>query len=246
MRFTGTSMKVFVTNFNNLENGFRDMVAYFLRKGIVPTVLDNQSSYPPLLKFYEEMKNEIDLVNVGYNGNTWVFWQAGFNTEENCADHYITTDGDCPPDPDCPEDLLEKMIAVLDEVPTAVKVSPGIRIDNIPDCYSRKADAIGCQVGLTNELPGTHPDIGDAAHKEIDVAGVKIYRSITDTTMTCWRAGYRGEGRLSTNDWQVEQYRMEAPYLVKHVPWYADSRVVSAEQRFYRSSPKLNGPVFGL
>ncbi len=234
-------MKAFVTNFNNLENGFRDMVTWFLNHGVRPTVLDNASSYPPLLKFYEKMKSDIDLVPVGFNGNTWVFWQHGFNTEENCKEHYITTDGDCPPDVDCPDDLIERMICVLDELTRAIKVSPGIRIDNIPDCYSRKADAISCQSSVAQS-----PDWGLSQSTAIEVAGVKIHRAITDTTMTMWRAGYRGEGRLSTNDWQTEQYRMEAPYLVKHVPWYANSSVTTPEQAFYRQANPLNGPVFGL
>jgi hypothetical protein len=233
---------VYLTNWNNLDTGFKMMVEWFLNRDMKVTVFDNQSSYPPLLEYYKQMAQDIDVIHVGKNANTWVFWQEGFNTEERTKTHYITSDADCPPDPDCPDDVIEKMCAVLDELPTCKKVSPGIRLDNLPDCYARKTDAIACQAGVASS-----PDWGVTQSEPIEVAGVKIRRAITDTTLTMWRAGERCPGRLSTSDWQQEQYRMDAPYLVKHVPWYADSARPTAESLFYRNAPDRKiGPVFGM
>lgn len=233
---------IFITNWNNLETGFRQLVDYFLAADMKVNVLDNKSSYPPLLDYYESINKVVNIIHVGYNANTWAFWQAGYNTEENTRTHYITTDADCPPDDDCPKDLIECMVAILDELPSAVKVSPGLRIDNLPDWYNRKKAAIDCQTAVAKS-----PDWGATASATVEVAGCKIHRAITDTTLTMWRGGFRGEGRFSTNDWQLEQYRMEAPYLLKHVPWYANSSAPTAESVFYRNAPdKLVGPVFGM
>lgn len=235
-------VKVFLTNFNNLETGFRAMVDWFLEREMKITVLDNTSTYPPLLKYYTQMSDKIEVIHVGYNANTWAFWQAGYNTEENTRLPYITSDADCPPDPDCPLDLVEKMLAVLDAVPAAVKVCPGLRIDNLPDWYDRKKQAIECQTSVAQS-----PDWGITQSDSIEVAGVKIHRAITDTTLTMWRGGVRSEGRLSTNDWQAEQYRMEYPYVLKHTPWYSDSSKPSVEALFYRAQPnRSTDPVFGL
>ncbi|MGH7749064.1 MAG: hypothetical protein ACREQ5_30505, partial [Candidatus Dormibacteria bacterium] len=91
-------------------------------------------------------------------------------------------------------------------------------------------------------------DWGKTASLPIQVPGLPtLYRAITDTTLTMWRGGVRKEGRLSTSDWQDEQYRMDAPYLVRHVPWYSDSRKPTPEAMFYRNAPgKVVGPNFGL
>lgn len=234
---------VFLTNWNNLETGFRQMVDWFLARDMKITVLDNKSSYPPLLEYYNEMAGKIDVVHVGKNAGTWAFWQEGFNTEENTRIPYITSDADCPPDSDCPLDLVEKMIAVLDALPNATKVSPGLRIDNLPDHYNRKKMAIECQTGVAHS-----PDWGKTQCEPFEVAGIKVCRSITDTTLTMWRGGERKIGRLSTNDWQDEQYRMEYPYVLRHTPWYADSSKPTDESLYYRSRPDImaGGPVFGM
>ena len=200
------------------------------------TVFDNASSYPPLLEYYRNLPKDVTLVNVGYNSGVWGFWQAKLNTEERTATHYITTDSDCPPDEVCPKDLVEKMVAVLDALPTCTKVSPGIRIDNIPEHYDRKKEAIACQVdcakiGEVIELPRLP----------------RMHKAITDTTMTLWRGGERCEGRISTSDSRVEQYRLDHPYVLRHVPWYANSSSPTAESLYYRNlRDKVNGPVFGM
>lgn len=227
---------VYITNYNNLETGFRMTVDWFLSLDMKVTVFDNKSSYPPLLEYYRNLPKGVTLVNVGYNSGVWGFWQAKLNTEERTVSHYITTDSDCPPDDICPKNLVEKMVAVLDSLPTCKKVSPGIRIDNIPDWYSKKQEALDCQVGCAK--------IGEP----IDFPGLpRMYKAITDTTMTMWRGGERGEGKISTSEWQLEQYRLDHPYVLKHVPWYANSAAPTAESLFYKGlRDKVNGPVFGM
>ena len=45
---------VFVTNFNNLERGFRRLLAWLRAAGYDNvTVVDNASTWPPLLEFYD-------------------------------------------------------------------------------------------------------------------------------------------------------------------------------------------------
>jgi hypothetical protein len=231
---------VYITNYNNLETGFRTTVNWFLNLGMKVTVFDNKSSYPPLLEYYSKLPYGVTLVNVGYNSGVWGFWQAKLNTEERTATHYITTDSDCPPDDICPKDLVEKMVSVLDAYPDIRKVSPGIRLDNLPDCYNRKADAIGCQTSL----PWTPA--------EDRGLGLKLFHTYTDTTMTMWRGGYRAPGRCSIADDNGGEtpdmsLRIDTPYVLKHVPWYANSACPTAESLFYRQlKDKVNGPVFGM
>jgi len=231
---------VYVTNWNNLDTGFRKLVDWFLDLGMLVTVFDNNSSYPPLLEYYRKLPKGVTLVNVGYNSGVWGFWQAKLNTEERTTTHYITTDSDCPPDDICPKDLVEKMVTILDSYPDIRKVSPGLRIDNIPDHYARKADAIGCQ----RSLP-----FRQAEDKGL---GLNLFHTYTDSTLTMWRGGYRAPGRCSTADDNGAEsidigLRMEAPYVLKHVPWYADSARPSAESLYYRSrKDHAGGCVFGM
>jgi hypothetical protein len=234
--------KLFITNWNQLETGFRELVDWFLTADMKVTVFDNASSYPPLLEYYDKMAGvpRFDVKRLPTNRGCWVFWQDGYNTVENTSEHFITSDADCPPDADCPKDLVEKMIAVLEAYPTCRKVSPRLRTDNLPDCYDRKADAICNQAAWFIQ--------GEPVPQ---IEGLpKLFHSHTDTTLTMWRAGNRQEGpppRLSTSDWGDEQYRMEYPYALKHAPWYQDSKHPSAEVLFYRNSKEnVGGQTWGL
>ena len=226
--------RVFITNWNQLSTGFQELVDWFLDVDMNPTILDNASTYPPLLEYYDQMADKIDVQRLLVNRGCWVFWQGGYNTEYNTSEHFITSDADCPPDADCPKDLVEKMIAVLEAYPTCLKVSPRLRTDNLPDCYDRKADAICNQAAWFIQ--------GEPVPQ---IEGLpKLFHSHTDTTLTMWRAGNRQDGpppRNSTSDWDDEQYRMEYPYALKHAPWYLDSKHPSKEILFYRNAEGNRG-----
>jgi len=61
-------VSIFITNKNRLDVGFRDQITWWLETGMTDiTVLDNGSTYPPLLKFYERLKAEYE----SYYSESW-------------------------------------------------------------------------------------------------------------------------------------------------------------------------------
>ena len=122
---------VYVTNFNNLDRGFRNLVDWLLQGGMPPIVLDNASTWEPLLRYYES--SGLTVIFCGSNLGPYAFWERGLHREQ--SERFIVTDPDVVPSADCPLDLIERMSIMLDK--NWKKVGPSLRIDNLPGCYPR-------------------------------------------------------------------------------------------------------------
>ena len=123
---------IWIINFNNLDRGFRRLVEWLRSAGMRNIgVLDNASTYPPLLEYYETC--DLQIVHTGGNFGNQILWNLGLAPKTR----FILTDPDLVPAPYCPLDLIGKMHDVADRFSPA-KVGPSLRIDNIPSCYSKK------------------------------------------------------------------------------------------------------------
>jgi hypothetical protein len=210
---------IFVTNKNRLDVGFRDQINWWLETGMTDiTVLDNGSTYPPLLKFYEEIKGRVRVIFIPNLGERapWAFWDLGYRDQFEDR-HVIVNDSDCCPDKDCPKDLIPKMFDVLEAYPDCKKVSAGLRIDNLPEHFKFRDKAID-------------EDKENWRHRvEPEIPGLpRLFHSHTDTSLTIYR-------NSKTVLWNDMQFRTDFPYVCKHYPWYTDSRPLHAteEERYY-------------
>src|ERR1700688_3432148 len=91
---------IYITNKNRLDVGFRAQINWWLDTGMRDiTVLDNGSTYPSLLKFYEEIKDRIFITTISNVGERapWAFWDLGFK-DKYPDSMVIVNDSDCPPD----------------------------------------------------------------------------------------------------------------------------------------------------
>jgi hypothetical protein len=118
---------VFINNRDNLERGFRRLVAWLLSVNASVVVIDNGSTYPPLLQYYEESK--LQIIHSGSNLGPYAFWHLGLHLEGR----FIVTDPDVVPSDECPADLIERMSAMMDK--GYKKVGPSLRLNNLPGCY---------------------------------------------------------------------------------------------------------------
>lgn len=203
----GKDIPIIINNFNRLTTLHQLIEALENRGYSNIYIIDNASTYPPLLDYYKQCPYKIFQLkeNLGFKA----LWKSGLN-KQLCKDYFVYTDSDVVPAPYCPDDFLDYFLVQLKRHPFARKVGFSLRIDNLPDCYAHKEEVI-----LTEKTYYTHLKDG-------------LYRAPIDTTF----ALYRPRIGLSRSR-SVEAYRTAYPYQAEHLPWYTDSSSLSEEEQYY-------------
>lgn len=173
-------------------------------------IIDNHSTYPPLLEYYNSCPYTVFRLNknVGFKA----IWETGIY-EQFKHDYYVYTDADMEIDEMCPKDFMNHFVDILEKYPTAQKVGFGIRIDDLPDSYTNKNKVIEWE--------------GQFWSNEIEPG---IYLAAVDTTFALYRPFCGG-----TADWNQKVFRTGSPYLIRHLPWYNLDESIS-EEKYYLSS----------
>lgn len=168
-------------------------------------LIDNDSSFPPLLDYLRETRHHV--VYLKENLGHLALWRAGLLDALGVTGQYIVTDPDLLPVENCPDDAIDVLSDTLDRYPDRVKAGFGLRIDDLPDHYPRKSEVIAWESKFwANEIaPG-------------------LYDADIDTTFALYRAGAPFSYGPSI--------RTGPPYLIQHIPWYADPARLSAEDAF--------------
>ena len=196
----------YIVNFCNLDRGFRRLVDWLLRAGMTNiTVIDNNSTWPPLLEYYQTMKG-ITLLRQSENLGHEAFWKLGYHQYQ--TERFIVTDPDIVPDEHCPLDLVYRMHQIMDRY--KAKVGPGLRTDNMhPNYFKHDFQIDWEQQFLANPTP----------RKE-------GHWALIDTTFALYEPGW--------GHWPEKCIRLGPPYLANHIPWMEDSAVPNAEREFYK------------
>lgn len=186
----------------------QDLIRWLRDAGISRiTILDNKSTYEPLLEYYRHLEDGVTVQYMNDNLGPWVFWDRKMH--EGTTSPYVVTDSDVVPADCCPKDLMDKLWGALQRHPTREKAGPGLRIDNLPDSFPGKQGHITAQEQYWKErLDG-----------ECFAAGI-------DTTFAMYKpkAGTSSEMHIGI--------RMDFPYVAEHRPWYMWP--VPEEERYYR------------
>ncbi len=204
---------IIINSFNRLTT-LRRLIASLEQRGLTNIhILDNCSTYPPLLEWYATEGGGYDIIRLPKNLGFKALWKHRPTRKRFCCDYYIYTDPDLELDPACPADVVARMFDLLkNRYPYAFKIGPSIRLDDLPDCYEHKAQVLRCE-----SCNFTRP-VGDG-----------LYRAPIDTTFALYRPRI-GLSRRSS----LESYRMAEPYRIRHLPWYEDSDNVTNEDRYYK------------
>ena len=206
---------VYICNRNRLDAGFRRLVEWLLSIGMESVnVIDNQSTYPPLLKYYEEMGDKIHVLRQDVNLGPRGFWQIKAY-HKNIATPYIYTDCDLVPAADCPDDVIAVMLAKLTKVepPEANggrKVGVSLRIDNLPDHFCKKDLVVKWEQKFWDES------------RRFDEQS--LYADV-DTTFAMYHP---------RQDFTYIGLRLDKPRSFEHVPWYSDESKPTDEDVYYR------------
>lgn len=171
-------------------------------------ILDNASTYPPLLAYYDALPDGVNVLRLPQNHGPYVLWQQ--RVHEVLETPYVLTDSDIVPAQGCPSDLVGRLYETMRRYPDASKVGPALRIDNLPDGYA-DADTVRKWESQFWEHP----------------VAPGVFAAPIDTTF----ALYPARADFSIND---RALRLGRPYIVEHTPWYAQEDALSDEERYYR------------
>lgn len=200
---------IIVNNFNRLSYLSRVIDSLRNRGYENLYVIDNNSTYEPLLDYYRESRLRVFYLNenVGY----LALWRTPIYKNFTHS-YYAYTDSDIEPAEDCPADFVTYFKQVLDRRADVAKVGFGLKIDDLPEHYSLRTEVIRHEMQF--HMRSVEPD---------------LYDSPIDTTMALYRPKAMG-------GWWLPAIRTSEPYVARHLPWYADSANPTAEERYYQAT----------
>ncbi|MEO1515224.1 MAG: hypothetical protein AAFV95_09425 [Bacteroidota bacterium] len=182
-------------------------------------IVDNDSTYPPLLDYYKQLEQlpDTQVIRLGFNS-----WKNGVaHIGENLLNehpYYVVTDPDLLPYPDTPMDMLLHLSSLMEQFPNINHIGLSLEIDDLPDHYPLKEQVV------RHESQFWPP-------QSKALAGGQVFESYIDSTFAMYRP--------SSN---MKQYhnalRTNRPYRLQHIDWYQDPQHLSEEFRYYLQSCK--------
>ena len=176
-------------------------------------IMDNNSTYPPLLEYYSRLPSHVGLHKFPANHGPWSFWTADLHRKQTTP--YVVTDSDLVPADECPKDLMARLCSLLSRFPHSLKVGPGLKIDDVPDDQALYSgwDRKGEEHFWTKRF------------------NEEAFNAPIDTTFALYPTGNYVSGDFLKG---YHNLRMDTPYLFRHMPWYA-RRPLSEEESYYRA-----------
>lgn len=196
---------IILTNINRLTTCKKMVEDLFkLNANAQIYIIDNNSTYPPLLEWYNQVKNDITIIKNSTNLGPWSFFYSGHYINID-SEWYIYSDADLELNPDMPYNWQEIMMDYV--LKHGRKASLALRMDDIPDHYPFK------------DLVKGHQNICWYPMDEPD-----IYKAVTDMTFTMDQKikGHR-----------YESIRLGGNFMARHIPWYIDFNNISDEEKYY-------------
>ena len=183
-------------------------------------ILDNDSSYAPLLDYYKTVDAKVIFLkqNVGYKA----LWETNvFEKFKN--QYYVYSDPDILLQKDCPKDFVYHLYKHLNKYSGKEKAGVALRIDDLPDFYVNKQEAI-----KNESVFWTKPLEKD------------VYDAMVDTTLALYKPLAFGNAE------ECDAIRVGGKLAAQHLTWYLDSDHLSEEELFYKGSIKQNTSVYSI
>ena len=166
-------------------------------------IIDNDSSYPPLLKWYNEIINKVEIAPYNNEGHL-ALWSTGLY--KSLGKFFVYTDSDIELNENFPKNWKEIMFENC--IKYQKKVALALRTDDLPDHYRYKNQVI------RNEgrwwLNQVEPD---------------IYEADTDTTFFLME-------NIGDNQYASVRLA-HSNMICRHIPWYHDLGNLDKEEDYY-------------
>lgn len=205
------SIPIIIINYNRLSD-LKKMVSFFLErnhKNIV--IIDNKSTYPPLLNYYEQIKDVVNVKKMDENYGHLVFWLNKEIYDEFSQGYYVVTDSDIIPNQNLPDNYLEILMHILDTNKKVSKVGFALKIDNIPNTFSQKDKVLEWEKKFWQTEINTD-----------------IYLADIDTTFAIYPPKYRYYYPSF-----YKAIRVAGDFTATHGGWYINTNELTDEDRYY-------------
>lgn len=220
-------MKFIINNRDRLHT-LQEMVAWGLAAGHEVVIVDQASSYPPLIEWF----SEIPSGGYGSSANPQVLRKANVGpwpdvrtglVEFAAGDEFAAyTDSDLDLS-ECPLDMLDLFATMLRSNSAIRKIGCALRLDDLPDA----------------------PVANHAWKREIDFwpggFDQPIYRAKIASTLAVYRVG---DVCRSTADLYGPALRVAGNCTARHRPWYYTEYNMPEDERYYLEHMERKGPVF--
>lgn len=208
------NIPIFIISFNRLSY-VKQMVEWLEQKGYNNIhIIDNNSSYQPLLDFYKTLKHEV--IYMKYNGGHMVFWNDS-RFDKYRKSFYVVTDPDICPIQECPDDFITKWFEILKNHPYVRKIGFSLKCDDLPFNAIRR-------------------QVNEEWEKQFNIVRLdsdNIFFADIDTTMALYMPD---DCCINGNFYRA--FRTDIPYQARHLPWYKTVGDITEEDVFYSNLNK--------
>lgn len=199
---------IIINNFNRLSF-LQKLIASLENRNLKNIyILDNNSTYPPLLEYYKTIPYEV--IHLSKNVGHLAIWETPVY-KRFYKDYYVYTDSDVEIIDECPLDFLQMFIEEMKSNIKVDKIGLGLKIDDLPNHFENKQKVIEWEKQYFEK----------SFNKFFNKADV-------DTTF----ALYRPRLTHGANRYLI-MFRSTFPYEIRHLPWYIDFKKLSDEEKYY-------------
>jgi len=210
---------VIIINFNQYFY-LEKLVNFLLERNIQNIVIiDNNSTYEPLLQYYQQLPPSIIVERMNENYGHMVFFEKEELLHKYGKGFFVVTDADIIPNDKLPQNFMKVLLDILrNEVANVNKVGFALKIDDIPDHYFFKKKVIKWEEQFWNNKFN---------HR------YESYYAKIDTTFALYKPGYP---KLFNHIHFLEGIRVAGNFTAKHGGWYLNEEKLTDEQIFYRKT----------
>ena len=207
---------IIIINFNQLFY-LKKLVDFLVDRRFENLIIvDNKSTYPPLLEYYKNLPSNVTVEVMDENYGHMVFFENADLQRKYGQGFYVVTDADIVPNENLPEDFMKIMLDVLlKEFDSMNKVGFALSIEKIPDHYAFKGKVMKWE-----------KQFWSTPVKQ----SLEAYNAWIDTTFAIYKPTYP----QNFNDHHFLQgIRVAANFTAVHGGWNLDTKNLSHEQQFY-------------
>ncbi|MFI2743781.1 glycosyltransferase family 2 protein [Zhouia sp. PK063] len=202
-----------IISYNQLES-LKRLIDFLQQKGYHNIhIIDNNSTYPPLKVFLNNIQDTINVIFNTKNEGHFVFWKNRKIRKIFNKGYYVVTDPDVLPIHDCPDDFLNYFLILLKKNTKKFKVGFSLLLDDIPDCNPQKDLVMKWESRFWK--------------KEMEDGN---YVASIDTTFALYRP------LIKTVEHFFSAIRTGKPYTALHLGWYVNPFNLTEEQKYYRDT----------
>jgi len=188
-------------------------LAKWLEKKAEVILVDNDSTYPPVVKYLDETKYK--TYRLKSNHSKWAPWKEGL-IGKHPSNNFIVCDPDMYPIKECPDDAIDHWIEGLQKYPQFHCVGPAYVTWDLPKHYAGRMDVVRWE--------------GQYWAKPVDGGHdlCEYFEAPIDSMFAVFRKG----GYI---DIERPAGRSNYPYVMRHKTWYMNTNKPTAEQKHYIS-----------